>query len=133
MISEKKWQQLEVQMKALGILEKDLHEHFVRSGGHGGQNVNKVSTCVYLKHLPSGVEVKCQKSRSQTDNRYLARRILYEKLEAQIKGKESSLQRERYKVRKQKQKRSKRAKEKILQGKHQRSEKKTFRKPVQTD
>jgi protein subunit release factor B len=127
MISESKWKAIEARMTSLGIFEKDLEEHFVRSGGHGGQNVNKVSTCVYLKHLPSGLEVKCQESRYQIDNRYFARRILCEKMDSQIHGKRSAEARERHKIRKQKKKRSKRSKEKILKDKHQRSEKKGLR------
>src|SRR3954469_11077458 len=114
MISEKKRQQLEERMKALQIFENDIDEHFVRSGGHGGQNVNKVSTCVYLKHLPTGTEVKCQKTRSQQDNRYFAREILCQKIEAVTLGRESEEARERHKIRKQKRKRSKRAKDKML-------------------
>jgi len=76
-------------MSRLGIKDSDLEEKFVRSQGKGGQKVNKSATCVYLKHLPSGLEVKCQKERSQALNRFLARRILVEKLEAKILGKET--------------------------------------------
>jgi protein subunit release factor B len=128
MITFGKWKQLEERLLSLGILEKDLHEHFIRSSGHGGQNVNKVSTCVYLKHEPSGLEVKCQKTRSQQNNRYFARQILAEKLEQQILGVESKKAKEIYKLKKQKQKRSKRAKEKMLRLKALRSEKKSQRK-----
>ncbi len=120
-------------MQRLGIYERDLEEHFVRSSGHGGQNVNKVSSCVYLKHLPTSLEVKCQKTRSQADNRYIARAILCEKLEQKILGRESQKARERYKIRKQKQKRSKRAKEKILAEKHTRSQIKKERKKPDWD
>ncbi|MBN8554846.1 MAG: peptide chain release factor-like protein [Deltaproteobacteria bacterium] len=127
MISEKKREQLSLRMAKVGIFEKDLVEHFIRSGGHGGQNVNKVNTCVYIKHLPSEIEVKCQKTRHQADNRYFAREILCEKIETQILGKKSAAEKERYKIKKQKQKRSKRAKEKILQQKKHQSEKKSFR------
>ena len=68
-------------MEELGIFEKDIDEKFVRSSGHGGQNVNKTSTCVYLKHVPTGIEVKCMKDRSQSINRFLARRELVKKIE----------------------------------------------------
>ena len=68
-------------MEELGIFEKDIEEKFVRSSGHGGQNVNKTSTCVYLKHIPTGIEVKCMKDRSQSINRFLARRELIKKFE----------------------------------------------------
>lgn len=114
-------------MQSLGIFERDIDEHFVRSGGHGGQNVNKVSTCVYLKHRPTGIEVKCQQTRSQADNRYLARRILCDKIEAKVLGAASAEARERHKIRKQKKKRSKRAKEKILKDKSIRAKTKQLR------
>src|SRR5882672_7320459 len=89
MISPQKEQTLLEKMKALGIYEHDLEESFVRSGGAGGQHVNKTSTCVQLLHRPTGLMVKCQESRSQSDNRYLARRILADKVQAQILGKKS--------------------------------------------
>lgn len=75
-------------MEHLGIREEDIVERFIRSRGHGGQNVNKVSTCVYLKHVPTGIEVKCQQERSQALNRFLARRILIQKIEDQTLGRE---------------------------------------------
>lgn len=127
MISFSKWKQLESRLAALGIFSKDLTEHFVRSSGHGGQNVNKVSTCVYIKHEPTGTEVKCQKTRSQQDNRYFARVILADKIEFARKGRESAKAKQAYKIKKQKQKRSKRAKEKILESKAIRAEKKKYR------
>lgn len=127
MISESKRTALLTRMQRLQIFESDLDEHFIRSGGAGGQNVNKVNSCVYLRHGPSGIEVKCQKTRSQADNRFFARVILCDKLEQRIHGRESAMERERYKVRKQKQKRSKRAKEKILGEKKHQSQKKNLR------
>ncbi|MGB9906953.1 MAG: peptide chain release factor family protein [Candidatus Saccharicenans sp.] len=115
-------------MARLGIKESDLEEKFIRSQGKGGQKVNKSATCVYLKHLPTGIEVKCQKERSQAINRFLARRILVEKLEAQIQGKETEEQQRIEKIRRQKRKRSKRAKEKMLADKKRRSLLKEMRK-----
>ncbi|HPP06096.1 MAG TPA: peptide chain release factor-like protein [Syntrophorhabdaceae bacterium] len=126
-VSPEKEKRLFEKMERLGIKDEDIIERFIRSGGPGGQNVNKTSTCVYLKHLPTGIEVKCQKERSQALNRYLARRILVEKIEEMLLGKESERQREIEKIRRQKRKRSKRAKEKILMLKHHLSEKKKLR------
>jgi protein subunit release factor B len=128
MISFSKWKTLEARLASLDIFDRDLKEHFIRSSGHGGQNVNKVSTCVYLKHEPSGTEVKCQQTRSQQDNRYFARVILANKIESARLGRESAKAKEIYKIKKQKQKRSKRAKEKILASKAIRAKKKQERK-----
>ncbi|MGE4358188.1 MAG: peptide chain release factor-like protein [Candidatus Omnitrophota bacterium] len=132
-VRPEKVRKLYEKMNSLGILDKDIVEKFVRSGGKGGQNVNKVSTCVYLKHIPSGIEVKCSRERSQAINRFLARRILVEKMEALLREKESAKRKEIEKIKRQKRKRSKRAKEKILKEKHIRSEIKFLRKKVVFD
>lgn len=120
-------------MEKLGLDEKDIVEKFIRSQGKGGQKVNKTSTCVYLKHVPSGIEVKCQRERSQALNRFLARRILADKYEAMVLGEKSEQIRTIEKIRRQKRKRSKRAKEKILQDKKKQSEKKESRKAVEEE
>jgi len=126
-VSPEKEKTLQEKMAKLGIREEDLVERFIRSGGHGGQNVNKVSTCVYLKHVPTGIEVKCQQERSQALNRFLARRIMAEKIESMILGKKSERQQRIEKLKRQKRRRSRRAKEKVLELKHLTSQKKRSR------
>ncbi|OPY76480.1 MAG: Peptide chain release factor 1 [Syntrophorhabdus sp. PtaU1.Bin050] len=126
-VTPEKERALDEKFERLGIRESDIVERFVRSRGHGGQNVNKVSSCVYLKHLPTGIEVKCQQERSQALNRFLARRILAQKIENVLLGKESEERKRIAKIKRQKRKRSQRAQEKVLQLKHIRSEKKKSR------
>ena len=132
-VSHEKASTLRSRMKALGIRDSDLEEQFVRSRGRGGQNVNKVSTCVVLRHRPSGLVVKCQRERSQALNRFLARRALVEKLEARAKGIADAAARERARIRRQKRRRSRRAEEKRLAAKHERSEKKASRRTPTVD
>lgn len=129
-VSAEKDAQLKARMLKLGIKEDELVEKFIRGSGSGGQKVNKTSSCVYLVHKPSGMEVKCQKDRSQALNRYHARRELCEKFEEQVLGAKSKRKQEIEKIKRQKRKRSKRAKEKILKEKKHRSETKMNRKPV---
>ena len=131
MFSANKKRELAALMDKLQIFEEDIEEKFVRSSGKGGQNVNKVASCVMLHHLPSGIQVKCQKERSQAMNRFHARRLLCEKIEEKLLGKKSAKQQSREKLRRQKRKRSKRAKEKTLEYKKKTSEKKTLRKKVE--
>jgi len=128
-VGKEKEKELETRMEELGIYEEDLVEKFIRAGGKGGQKVNKTSSCVYLKHIPSGMEVKIQKDRSQAINRFLARRLLCEKIEADRLGRESKQQQAIEKIRRQKRKRSKRAREKILKDKKIQSVKKELRSP----
>jgi protein subunit release factor B len=117
-------------MRAFGIREEDIAETFLRSRGPGGQNVNKTSTCVYLRHIPTGIEVRCQRERSQSLNRYLARRILADKIENLILGKLSQQEQRIEKIRRQKRRRSRRGKLKMLELKHRQSEKKLLRAKV---
>ena len=126
-ISKFKQEALTEKMQKLGIREQDLQEKFVRSGGKGGQRLNKTATCVYLRHIPTGIEVKCQEERSQVLNRFFARRVLANKIETMILGKRSEEQKRIAKIRKQKRRRSRRSKEKILKAKRERAEKKRMR------
>ena len=132
-VSAAKVTALRARLDALGIREEDLDESFVRSGGRGGQNVNKVSTCVVLVHRPSGMSVKCQEARTQGMNRFIARRLLADKLERAVKGAESAEAQRIEKIRRQKRRRSRRAKERVLAQKHARSETKARRAPVGDD
>ncbi|MGA3280371.1 MAG: peptide chain release factor-like protein [Smithella sp.] len=124
---------LAARMLELGVAEDDFEESFIRSSGPGGQKVNKSSSCVYLVHLPTGLSVKCQRERSQSLNRFLARRILLDKIEQQQKGFIAEEKEKREKIRRQKRKRSRRAKEKILEAKHQRAQIKSLRGKVADD
>ena len=107
-VSEEKNNWLRENMKTLSIHEKDIEEKFIRSSGKGGQKVNKTSTCVYLRHVPTGIEVKCMKDRSQSINRFLARRELVKRIE-RLSGQLTSEDMKQEKIRKQKRKRKKRA------------------------
>lgn len=107
-VSEEKNRWLKEKMESLGISEADIEEKFIRSSGKGGQKVNKTATCVYIKHIPTGIEVKCMKDRSQSINRFLARRELVERIK-KLSGKKTSEDIKREKIRKQKAKMKKRA------------------------
>ena len=128
-VSPEKERALAARMAELGVREADLSEQFIRSRGRGGQNVNKVSSCVVLRHVPTGVAVRCERERSQALNRYLARRELLDRLEARIRGTVQAAAAERARIRRQKARRSRRTKEKILAAKRAQSEKKATRRP----
>jgi protein subunit release factor B len=125
--SSEKEAALAARLFRLGVKPEDLVEKFIRAGGPGGQNVNKTSTAVYLKHVPSGIDVKMQQERSQALNRFLARRTLADKLEARLRGRQSAEAARVAKLRKQKRKRSRRAQEKVLQAKSMQAKKKAAR------
>ena len=120
-------------MAALGVREIDFDETFVRSGGHGGQNINKTATCVMLLHRPSGLQVKCQATRHQGVNRELARRLLLDKIQA-LHNRRLDHERARIeKIRRQKRKRSRSAKEHMLADKARHAQKKQLRAAVRMD
>jgi protein subunit release factor B len=120
-------------MKQLGIEESDVVEQFIKGSGKGGQKINKTSSCVYLLHEPTGIEVKCQQTRSQALNRFHARRELCEKLAEIIEGEISKKRQAAEKIKRQKRKRSKRAKQKLLDQKHHRSKVKKSRQRISDD
>lgn len=126
-ISKEKEEQIRSFMQKLGIDEKDLIEKFILGSGRGGQNLQKTSSCVYLKHIPTGIEVKCQQDRSRELNRFIARRMICEKYQEQILAEKSKKQQASEKIRRQKRTRSRKQKRKMLEDKRQHAEKKTRR------
>ncbi len=132
MISKEKVDELHRRMETLGIHEDDLIEKFILGSGRGGQKVNKTSSCVYLKHLPTGIEVKCQQDRSRELNRYIARRELCDRFESQINKVKSQKQQQMEKIRRQKRRRSRRSKDKMLTNKKHHGDKKNMRQSPQS-
>ncbi|HSX11349.1 MAG TPA: peptide chain release factor-like protein [Chlamydiales bacterium] len=124
-----KWDDLADRMGRLMIKEGDLIEKFILGSGKGGQKVNKTSSCVYIKHVPSGIEVKCQKTRSRDLNRMYARRELCDRMEGILFKEKSTRQQAAEKIRRQKRRRSRKSKEKMLANKKILSTKKQLRRP----
>ena len=125
--------ELRARMEKLAIHEEEIVEKFILGAGRGGQKVNKTASCVYLKHLPTGIEVKCNRDRSQAMNRFFARRELCDRIEANVRGERSRRQQEQEKIRRQKRRRSRRSKQRMLDDKHKQSEKKARRRSLPSD
>jgi protein subunit release factor B len=133
MITPETWEKLRTRMVKLQIQEADLEEHFIRGSGSGGQKINKTSSCVQLLHRPSRTEIRCQKTRSQADNRYWARRELCDRIEEHLLGEKSARQQAIEKIRRQKRRRSRRAKARMLDAKSKQGEKKKLRRRISPD
>lgn len=129
-VSPAKRRQLVARMEEVGVKESDLVEKFVLGSGSGGQKVNKTSSCVYLKHVPTGLEVKCQQARSRALNRFLARREICDRMAERVLGEKTRRAAEAAKIRRQKRRRSRRQKERMLVEKHKTSDKKVLRRRV---
>ena len=129
-IRKETWEKLFKKMEALEIKEDEIIEKFIKGSGKGGQKVNKTDSCVYIKHLPTEIEVKCQSSRSREENRYYARARLVELVEEIIFKKQSKKHQKIHKIKQQKKRRSRRAKQKMLEDKLHRSKIKTLRSPI---
>jgi len=121
---------IDQRMEELGILDSELEEIFARSGGPGGQNVNKVSTAVTLRHLPSGLRVTVQDSRSQAANRKLARERLLDAIDRRRRDERAVELSRREKMRRQRSPRPRALKKRILEGKRRRSKLKKLRTSV---
>src|SRR2546422_5375423 len=132
-VSLEKQDQLAQRMAAVGVQEADIEETFVRSGGHGGQNVNKSATCVMLMHRPTRLQVKCQTTRQQGLNRFIARRLLLDKIEGLQKGFVAAERARIEKIRRQKRRRGRRAKERMLADKAHHAAKKEGRRALRPE
>jgi protein subunit release factor B len=132
-VSLEKEDQIAQAMAAMGVQESDIEETFVCSGGHGGQNVNKTSTCVMLVHRPTGLQVKCQSARQQGINRFTARLILLKKIAAARARRADEARAQAEKLRRQNRKRSHAARQRMLADKSHRAVKKNRRSRVEME
>ena len=133
MVGKDKWDKLKAWMKQLDIDEHNVVEKFIIGSGSGGQKLHKTSSSVYLKHTPSGIEIKCQESRSREANRYYARIRLCEKLHTTISDEITKEQQKIEKLKRQKKRRSRRSKQKMLDEKSIKGQQKILRKKLPTD
>lgn len=133
MVGKEKWDKLKIWMKQLDIDDTNVIEKFIIGSGKGGQKLHKTSSSVYLKHTPSGIEIKCQESRSREDNRYYARVRLCEKLHNTLTDELTKEQQEVEKLKRQKKRRSRRSKQKMLDEKSLRGKQKILRKKLPSD
>jgi protein subunit release factor B len=129
-VSQSKKEMLQARMTALGIRESDLDESFILGSGSGGQKINKTASCVQLRHRPSGIDIKCQQSRSRELNRFLARRELCDRLDERIRGAASARRQEAERIRRQKRRRSRRQQARMLADKRHQAGKKSLRRGV---
>ncbi len=129
-VTAEKERKLLERMVELEIDEEEIVEKFIKGSGSGGQKINKTASCVYLLHVPSGIEIKCQQTRSQALNRYHARQLLCDRIEEILKGKASKRQQENEKIRRQKRRRSRRQKQRMLDEKKKVAVKKQGRRKV---
>lgn len=132
MISKEKWDKLTERMEVLHITEAELIEKFILGSGKGGQKLQKTASTVYLKHLPSGIVIKCQYSRGRDDNRYFARERLCEKVHALIRDEKTKIQQRIEKLKRQKKRRTRRSKQKMLDEKSKQGLQKALRKKNQS-
>ncbi|MBN1671890.1 MAG: peptide chain release factor-like protein [Kiritimatiellae bacterium] len=132
-VSAAKWRALADRMRRLGIGEGELVERFVLGSGRGGQKLNKTSSCVVLRHSPSGIVVKCQQTRSRELNRYYARSELCERIQGRLDAEKTERAQRAARIRRQKQRRSRRQKERMLQEKKRRAQKKRLRGPIRVE
>lgn len=132
-VTPQKERELTERMARLGIAEAELEERFLLGSGRGGQKINKTSSCVHLKHVPTGIVIKCQRGRSQAMNRFLARRELCDRIEERIEGARSRRRSEQERIRRQKRRRSRRSKERMLEEKHRQGERKDLRRSIRPE
>ncbi len=133
MISVETVEKIKSLMREASVFEDDLEEHFILGGGPGGQKTNKTSNVVRLDHAPSGLSIRCGKTRSRETNRWLARRALAEAILAREQDRKSEEQQKREKIRRQKRRRSRRQKAKMLADKRAHSEVKSLRRKVEEE